>query len=155
LAGAVSYDRIAGYFRSSLFEVAGEAINQVSGPIRIICNSELDPEDIVTASAAQAAMRRNWCAGQPEEAPPSALPRYKALFQALTTRKLEVRVLPNSAFGLIHGKAGVIRRNDGTATAFLGSVNESATAWKMNYELLWEDNSPETIAWVQEEFDAL
>ena len=27
LEGAVSYDRIAGYFRSSLFEVAGEAIN--------------------------------------------------------------------------------------------------------------------------------
>ena len=155
LAGAISYDRIAGYFRSSLFEVAGEAINQVSGPIRIICNSELDPEDIVTASAAQAAMRRSWCAGQPEEAPPSSLPRYKALFQALTSRKLEVRVLPDSAFGLIHGKAGVIRRNDGTATAFLGSVNESATAWKMNYELLWEDDSPETISWVQEEFDAL
>lgn len=63
LAGATSYDRIAGYFRSSFFEVAGEAINQVSGPIRIICNSELDPEDIVTASAAQAAMRRSWCAG--------------------------------------------------------------------------------------------
>jgi hypothetical protein len=155
LAGATSYDRIAGYFRSSLFEVAGEAINQVSGPIRIICNSELDPEDIVTASAAQAAMRRSWCAGQPEEAPPSALPRYKALFQALTSRKLEVRVLPDSAFGLIHGKAGVIRHSNGTATAFLGSVNESASAWKMNYELLWEDNSPETIAWVQEEFDAL
>ena len=127
LAGATSYDRIAGYFRSSLFEVAGEAINQVSGPIRIICNSELDPEDIVTASAAQAAMRRSWCAGQPEEAPPSALPRYKALFQALTSRKLEVRVLPDSAFGLIHGKAGVIRHSDGTATAFLGSVYESAS----------------------------
>jgi hypothetical protein len=155
LAGAASYDRIAGYFRSSLFEVAGEAINQVSGPIRIICNSELDPEDIVTAAAAQAAMRRSWCDGQPEEAPSSALPRYKALFQALTSRKLEVRVLPDLAFGLIHGKAGVIRHSDGTATAFLGSVNESASAWKMNYELLWEDNSPETIAWVQEEFDAL
>jgi hypothetical protein len=155
LVGAVSYDRIAGYFRSSLFEVAGEAINEVNGPIRIICNSDLDPEDIVTAAAAQAAMRRSWCAGQPEDAPTSALPRYRALFQALTSGKLEVRVLPDAAFGLIHGKAGVIRRSDGTATAFLGSVNESASAWKMNYELLWEDNSPETIAWVQEEFNAL
>ncbi len=66
-----------------------------------------------------------------------------------------MRVLPDSAFGLIHGKAGVVRRADGTATAFLGSVNESASAWKVNYELLWEDDDPETIAWVQEEFDAL
>jgi hypothetical protein len=153
--GTSSYDRIAGYFRSSLFEIAGEAINQVSGPVRIICNSELDPQDIVTAAAAQAAMRRSWCAGRPEEAQADALPRYRALFQALTSRKLEVRVLPNEAFGLIHGKAGVIRRSDGTATAFLGSVNESASGWRMNYELLWEDDAPETVAWVQEEFDTL
>lgn len=155
LNGAVAYDRIAGYFRSSLFEVAGEALNTVSGPIRIICNSDLDPEDIATAAAAQAAMRRSWCAGNPEKSPPSALPRYQALFAALTSGKVEVRVLPDSAFGLIHGKAGIIRRADGSATAFLGSVNESATAWKLNYELLWEDDAPETVQWVQEEFDAL
>lgn len=155
LTGAVSYDRIAGYFRSSLFEVAGEAIAQVRGSIRIICNSELDPEDVVTAVAAQAAIRRSWCSGRPEDAPPTALPRYKALYDALISKRVEVRVLPDCAFGLIHGKAGVIRRQDGSATAFLGSVNESAAAWRMNYELLWEDDSPETIAWVQQEFEAL
>jgi len=155
LVGAVSYDRIAGYFRSSLFEVAGEAINNVQGPVRIICNSDLDPQDLVTAAAAQAALRQSWCAGQPEAAPPAALPRYQALFEALTSGKMEVRVLPDSAFGLIHGKAGVIRRADGTAISFMGSVNESLSAWKVNYELLWEDDSPESVAWVQEEFDAL
>ena len=155
LEAASSYDRIAGYFRSSLFEVAGEAIMKVTGPVRIICNSDLDPQDLVTAAAAQAALRRSWCSGKPEEAPPGALPRYRALYEALTNKKIEVRVLPDSAFGLIHGKAGVVRRTDGTATAFLGSVNESASAWKVNYELLWEDNDPDTIAWVQEEFDAL
>jgi PLD-like domain/Helicase conserved C-terminal domain/SNF2-related domain len=155
LEGAVSYDRIAGYFRSSLFEVAGEAITRVAGPIRIICNSDLDPQDLITAAAAQAALRRSWCAGKPEEAPPSAIPRYRALYEALTNKRMEVRVLPDSAFGLIHGKAGVVRRADGAATAFLGSVNESASAWKLNYELLWEADDPETIAWVQEEFDAL
>jgi hypothetical protein len=155
LDGAVSYDRIAGYFRSSLFEIAGEAIAKVAGPVRIICNSDLDPQDVVTAAGAQAALRRSWCAGKPEDAPPVALPRYRALYEALTSKKIEVRVLPDEAFGLIHGKAGVVRRADGSATAFLGSVNESASAWKVNYELLWEDNEPDTIAWVQEEFDAL
>lgn len=155
LEGAVSYDRIAGYFRSSLFEVAGEVLAKVTGPVRIICNSDLEPQDVVTAAAAQAALRRSWCAGKPEDAPPSALPRYRALYEALTNKKIEVRVLPDEAFGLIHGKAGIVRRADGTATAFLGSVNESASAWKVNYELLWEDSDPETIAWVQEEFDAL
>ena len=155
LEGAHSYDRIAGYFRSSLFEVAGESLAQVTGKVRILCNSDIEAQDLSTAAAAQAALRRSWCTGKPEQAPETALPRYKALHQALTSGKVEIRVLPDSAFGLIHGKAGVIRRPDGSATAFLGSVNESATAWKLNYELLWEDTTPETVAWVQEEFDAL
>ena len=155
LAGAVSYDRIAGYFRSSLFEVAGEALANVSGKVRIVCNSDLDPHDMITASAAQAALRRSWCSGRPEDASPLALPRYRELYAALTNQKIEIRVLPDSAFGLIHGKAGLIRYADGSGTAFLGSVNESLSAWKLNYELLWEDDTPDTMAWVQEEFLAL
>nr|WP_202946598.1 phospholipase D-like domain-containing anti-phage protein [Achromobacter arsenitoxydans] len=151
----MSYDRIAGYFRSSLFEVAGEALSKVTGPIRIICNSDIDPQDMATAAAAQAALRRSWCAGDPESAPPPALPRYQSLYDALINKRIEVRVLPDAAFGLIHGKAGVVRHADGSATAFLGSVNESASAWRINYELLWEDSAPETVVWVQEEFDAL
>ena len=81
----------AGYFRSSLLEVAGEAITGVSGKVRIICNSDLDPDDLATATAAQAALRRSWCAGQPELAPPNALPRYKALYDALLSDKIEIR----------------------------------------------------------------
>lgn len=155
LTGAVRYDRIAGYFRSSLFEVAGEALASVEGPVRIICNSDCDPQDLATASSAQAALRRSWCAGQPELAPPSAIPRYRALYDALTSGKLTVRVLPDEAFGLIHGKAGVVYRPDGSATAFIGSVNESRSAWQLNYELLWEDDNPASVAWVEDEFKAL
>lgn len=69
LDGAIAYDRIAGYFKSSLFEIAGEELLKVQGKIRVICNSELDPIDIETAASAQAAIRRSWCAGRPEEAP--------------------------------------------------------------------------------------
>ena len=58
LMGAASYDRIAGYFRSSLFEVAGEALDQITGQVRIICNSELNEEDVKTAVAAQSALRK-------------------------------------------------------------------------------------------------
>lgn len=155
LEGAISYDRIAGYFRSSLFEVAGEALAKITGPVRVICNSDIDPQDMTTAVAAQSALRRSWCAGEPEAAPPPAMPRYRALYDALISKRIEVRVLPDAAFGLIHGKAGVVRYADGSATAFLGSVNESASAWKLNYELLWEDPTPDAIAWVQDEFDAL
>jgi hypothetical protein len=30
----------------------------------------------------------------------------------------------------------------------------TVTAWRLNYELLWEDASDEAVRWVQEEFDA-
>lgn len=38
---------------------------------------------------------------------------------------------------------------------FLGSVHESVSARNTNYELLWEDDSAEAVAWLQAEFDAL
>ena len=61
LAGARSYDRIAGYFSSSILEVGGEAFEQVTGGVRIVCNSQLSRADVEVAKAAQAAMRREWC----------------------------------------------------------------------------------------------
>jgi len=67
--------------------------------------------------------------------------------------KLQIKVVPNDVFGLIHGKAGVITLKDGKKTSFIGSVNETYTGWKLNYEILWEDDSEEGISWVQEEFD--
>ena len=52
LAGAKRYDRIAGYFRASLLDVAGEALEGV-GQIRIVCNGELDANDVAVAKAAK------------------------------------------------------------------------------------------------------
>lgn len=155
LRGARAYDRIAGFFSSSILEVAGEALESIEGPIRLVCNSELDARDVATAKLAQLAMRRAWCDSQPERLAESGKDRFRRLYEFLSSQKLRVRVLPDERFGLIHGKAGVITLNDGRRTAFLGSANESLTAWKLNYELIWEDDSAEAVAWVQEEFDAL
>jgi len=154
LKNALSYDRIAGYFRSSIFEVAGETIDSITGRVRVVCNSDLMIEDVKTAKAANDSIRREWCEGNPEELSTNHT-RFKKLYEYLNSGKLEVRVLPNERFGLIHGKAGVITLEDGSKTSFLGSVNESKSAWKLNYELVWEDNSVESVDWVQEEFDAL
>jgi len=155
LRGARSYDRIAGYFSSSILEVAGEELESMSGKVRIICNSELDPDDVKSARAAAMAMRREWCRQDPEHMAEKGADRFARLYHFLTSGKLEVKVLPDSAFGLIHGKAGVIEMADGRYTSFLGSANESKTAWRRNFELVWEDEDPDSIAWVREEFDAL
>ncbi|OPY16701.1 MAG: putative ATP-dependent RNA helicase [Methanomethylovorans sp. PtaU1.Bin073] len=155
LEGAKKYDRIAGYFSSSILEVAGEALDSVEGTVRVVCNSQLEPEDVKTARAALAAIRKEWCAEEPEKIGKEARGRFSKLYQYLKSGKLQVRVLPDKAFGLIHGKAGVITNGDGTKTAFMRSINETLSAWKRNYELVWEDDSEDAINWVQEEFDAL
>ncbi|MCB8978662.1 MAG: DEAD/DEAH box helicase family protein [Ardenticatenaceae bacterium] len=155
LQNAQAYDRIAGYFRSSLLEVAGEAIESISGQIRIVCNSDLHPKDVETARAAQQAMRQEWCEAKPEELVEQARDRFTRLYDLLKTEKMVVRVLPAKKFGLLHGKAGVITLANGKRTSFLGSANATRFAWEENYELLWEDSSQEAIDWVQEEFDAL
>lgn len=160
LLNAQSYDRIAGYFNSSLLETIGEALESINGPIQLVCNSDLHPLDVQTAKAAKVALWKSWASSQPEallegSGAPVAQIRFQKLYDLLSSGKLEVRVLPDEVFGLIHGKAGVITLADGSKTSFMGSANESKSAWRLNYELIWEDSSPEAVAWVQEEFDAL
>ena len=153
LKGAISYNRIAGYFSSFILEIAGEAIEEIEGCVKVVCNAEMQKEDVVTASTAVNAMRREWCSKKPEELYSSAPERLKKLYNLIKSGKLQIKVVPNDVFGLIHGKAGVITLKDGRKTAFIGSVNESYAGWKLNYEILWEDDSEEAVKWVQEEFD--
>ena len=152
LSGAISYDRIAGYFCSSVLEVAGEALEAVTGKVRVICNSNLSPSD---AAVAQYGQRTEWCEFKPEEvyASPGAAARLKKLYELLRAGKLEVRVLPDEIYGLMHGKAGVITYADGSKTSFLGSINETKAAYTTNYEMVWEDDDADSVDWIQAEFD--
>ncbi len=155
LKDAISYDRIAGYFSSSIVEVAGEALENIQGQVRIICNSDLDIRDVETAKAASLALGREWRSNIDDKLSDRAKQRLAKLYDLLVHQKLQIRVLPNAVHGLLHGKAGVITQADGSKLSFLGSINETKSAWQLNYEILWEDDSPESIQWVQEEFDYL
>ena len=160
LQNAQSYDRIAGYFSSSMLEVAGEAIDSMTGMVRVICNSDLNVRDVEAAkSAANYALRREWCASEPEQkllnGHEGGKDRFAKLHKLLRSGKMQVKVLPRDKFGLVHGKAGVITLADGRQTSFIGSTNETYHAWKLHYELLWEDDAPEAVQWVQEEFNSL
>lgn len=155
LSGAIGYDRIAGYFDSSLFELAGEALEGVAGPIRVVCNADIQPEDVAAAEQAQ---KLSFFKNDPETLTRRGGDRLERLTRLLSgtgQARLEVRVLPDAAFGLIHGKAGVIRYADGRRTSFLGSANETFAGWALNYELVWEDDEPEACDWVQAEFERL
>ena len=165
LRGAISYDRIAGYFRSSIFEVAAEELSSVSH-IRIVCNSDLNPQDIHASKEARtrALMQRWWeGAGDGGIGIDTLLnrDRYTMLRDLLCAQdgngklRVEVKVVDRFVAPLVHGKAGIITLRDGTKTSFMGSVNETREAWTDHYELLWEDTSADGIAWTQAEFDYL
>ena len=161
LSDAVSYDRIAGYFSSSMLEIAGEAIEKMAPGsfVRVVCNSELIPADVITIQsgtrAANLSIQEEWAANLPPGVSPGMRDRLQRLYEFLKEGKLRIKVIPDEVFGLIHGKAGVITRKDGTKIGMIGSVNESRRAWKQNYELMYLDESPEGIQWISDEFEQL
>ncbi|MEJ5366078.1 MAG: phospholipase D-like domain-containing anti-phage protein [Desulfosoma sp.] len=154
LKGARSYRRIAGYFRSSIFELVGEEIGHIP-KVQMVCNSDLDAADIAVAKhARETALKERWNEALPEVEALLHRERYRRLHELLTSGRVEIRVVPRDRV-FIHGKAGVIELADGTKTCFLGSINETKSAFAENYEILWEDPSEEGVAWVEEEFAAL
>lgn len=155
LANACTYRRIAGYFRSSIFELVNEEIEGIDS-VRIVCNSDLDSRDIKASRVArEAALKEKWNDGFDEIDTLMHRPRYRRLYELLKSGKVEVNVVSATDAPFLHGKAGVIESRAGTATAFIGSVNETGEGWKDHYEIVWEDCSPEGVAWVDAEFEYL
>lgn len=154
LKGAKSYKRIAGYFRSSIFELVGEEIADIPH-VQIVCNSELDAAGVVVSKhARETAIKARWNEVPAEVEALLHQERYHRLHALLTSGRVEIRVVPRDRV-FVHGKAGVIEAADGSKTCFLGSINETRSAFARNYEILWEDTSAEGVKWVEAEFEAL
>lgn len=154
LVGARSYKRIAGYFTSSLFEVAGEALEHIP-EVKIVCNVDIHPDDLKVAQLRESTMLGRWNERGLEAAALLNRERYRLLDGFLAKHGQAVRVAPDDICGFVHGKAGVITLADGRRLGFIGSMNETRNGWQRHYEILWEDESPEGVAWVEEEFDFL
>lgn len=158
LTNARTYKRIAGYFRSSIFELVAEEIAGID-KVQIVCNSDLDPRDIAIGQASrltrETALKEKWNEGAHDIDSLLHRPRYKQLYDLLRDGRVEVRVVSSTDAPFLHGKAGIIESRDGSTSAFIGSLNETREGWKEHYEIVWEDCSPEGIAWVEEEFKYL
>jgi superfamily II DNA or RNA helicase len=154
LTGARSYRRIAGYFTSSLFEIAHEWLDAIP-EVRIVCNVDLAPEDLKVAQLREARMLGRWNERSIEAESLLNREHYRRLDAFLAKHGQVIRVAPDSVCGFVHGKAGVIERGDGRKVGFIGSMNETRHGWQRHYEILWEDDSPEGVAWIEAEFDYL
>jgi hypothetical protein len=120
LKGAQSYKRIAGYFRSSIFELVGEELADIPR-VQIVCNSELDAADVVSKHVRETALKERWNEAPAEVEALLHKDRYRRLHALLTSGRVEMRVVPRDRV-FVHGKAGVIEAADGSKTCFLGDT---------------------------------
>jgi hypothetical protein len=158
LQGAETYDRIAGYFRSSIFDLVHEEISTIRR-VRIVCNADLDPRDITAADLSSRARDQAQVEKWHEQGDGIDAflqrDRWRRLHEILTAGNVEIRVVSRDNAPFLHGKAGVITRPDGSTSSFIGSINETMSGWQHSYEMIWEDPSPEAAAWVHDEFEWL
>src|SRR5437867_8888876 len=88
LRNAKSYRRIAGYFRSSIFELVGEEISRIP-KVQVVCNSELDAADVVVAQhARETALKERWNEAAPEVEALLHRDRYRRLHELLTSGRV-------------------------------------------------------------------
>ncbi len=154
LKHAHSYKRIAGYFTSSLFEVANELLDVIP-EVKIVCNVDIHPDDLKVAQLRESKMIGRWNEKAIETEALLNRDRYRRLDSFLQNHGQAIRVAPDSVCGFVHGKAGVIELADGRKLGFIGSMNETRSGWQRHYEILWEDDTPEGVAWIEKEFNYL
>ena len=164
LTGATHYCRIAGYFQSSLLELASEELADIP-KVQIVCNTEVNPDDVITVRSATGSRRAEleenllrlaWNSGQFTrlvDVHGDAVKKRFAILHRLIVgarrqgRIFEIRIVPDSEFGFVHGKGGVVK-GDWGQTSFIGSAYTAVAAWDEKLELVWERmHSPESIAW--------
>ena len=125
LTGAKRYNRIAGYFQSSLLEISNEELAAIP-EVRIVCNTEVNADDVKIVRMATGDRRKElegsllrliWNDGHfphlVDVHGKAAQDRLKFLYDLLTSSKgdgkiFEIRIVPDSEFGFVHGKGGVI-----------------------------------------------
>lgn len=102
LRGAKRYRRIAGYFTSSLFEVAHEWIDEIPD-VQIVCNVDIHPDDLKVAQVCEAKMLGRLHELAIEVDALRNRDRYRRLDEFLTKRGQVIRVAPDQVCGFVHG----------------------------------------------------
>jgi SNF2 family DNA or RNA helicase len=150
LSRACSYDRSVGYFRSSALSVAARGMSRFingGGTVRLLCGAEVNVADrdaLLGRATLDSAFAERLAERLVTE---SEVDRRRLEVLAWLARegRLEVRIaiaVDDQGAPLVggdldpyfHEKIGVLRDVHGDGIAFQGSVNESATAWTINFE---------------------
>ena len=151
LSASVQYDRSAGYFSSSALAVAAAGVARLiqnSGRMRLLVGAELSEEDVAAIRQGydlQTRINERLLERFPDPQDALLKERLQVLAWMVAEGTLEIKVvLPKDPDGLpipahltsdyYHPKSGIFIDAQGDKVAFSGSINESETGWKKNYE---------------------
>ena len=147
---AKRYDRLTGYFSASALTLAARGIEGLvrnRGRMRLIVGCTLDPAEIAAIHEG-AALRgqvtehlRRWPLKPEDGREADAL---ELLAWMVANDHLDVKVAvptddsgrPVTDSALFHEKTGIIEDTNGDRIAWTGSLNETASGWKRNWETI-------------------
>lgn len=153
LLRSVSYDRVAGYFRSSALAAASRgftALLERGGQVRLIAGCDLAPHDIQAILDGNTQRLEDHLATELDkldESPERVRRGVELLAYMVAQDKLDIQVafrrhaetgepitLDNSEDGYVHEKWGILTDGFDQKLTFSGSMNESAAALVRNAE---------------------
>lgn len=146
LSEAVEYKRAVGFFSSSAFIEIGQGLGRLAmrgGRIKLVASPVLSEEDVNAIDAGYERREQILKNAIVRELPdPDALTnlekdRLNLLAELIATGALDVRIAfaeSKTGYGIYHAKTAILIDENGDKIAFSGSMNESATAMKDNYE---------------------
>ena len=169
LKQSVLYKRAVGFFSSSALVALSVGICGLvnnGGSIQVVASPRLSDEDIEAINdgikrrddVVKEALLRELAepTGRFEEA------RLNLLSNLIAAKRLEIRIAlleENNRIGMFHEKLGLMCDREGNTVAFSGSMNETTTAFTVNYESIdvfasWTHDA-ERVYKKQSAFDAI
>ena len=151
LTASIQYDRSAGFFSSTALAVAASGVAGLvrnGGRMRLLVGADLSGEDVDAIRHGydlKDRVRERMELRLVDVEDQLLKDRLAVLAWMVAEGTLEIRVvLPTDEYGLhipasesadyYHPKQGIFTDKEGNQVAFSGSVNESETGWKNNYE---------------------
>jgi superfamily II DNA or RNA helicase len=172
MSQSIKYSRAVGYFRSSIFIITGEAIIdfvQRGGTVRLICSPSMAEEDIRAIESGHESLESGVLKSLTSDIDlmiRSAGQNYSVTILAtlIKIRALEIKIaLRTSGSGIYHEKIGIFEDRIGGKVSFIGSSNETLSAWHFagNFESVevfcsWKgDRESERVERHERDFESL
>jgi superfamily II DNA or RNA helicase len=138
LSAAVRYARAVGYFRSSIFGIVGRPFLEFArrgGTARLVCSPSITEDDALAIASGY--LSRDEAIAQALErdlheflSDPALESRTKLLATLIECGALDIRLaVRNNGTGIYHEKIGIFTDGVGERVSFIGSSNETWSAW--------------------------